>query len=460
MLRKCAVVAAFVTLLSACGGSSGVTERQVLVDYSSDEFASFIAQDSPRRIEITPGTTVVWKQTWTGEPHTVTGGGLSNKKLADSVSLLKLFNGYESLRAKNSTMVDPENAGDATMLDFFTELKHASPKASADAVVASYRAVRARYPDLPDSDHPPATLVTPFNDRMNEIANGVFDSFLYAHGQGDNDVAQNVGQRCFLKNGGPPEDVSQPCSAAQQRQPEFDGTYSFYNSGILPYEGPRGNTYRVRFSPKTKPGTYFFYCAIHGPNQLSEVVVRPKGTKVASAAAIARQGRKEATDAIAPMATTFRNATRTNKVKVQGRTLTGPFAGLPSAQEGSINEFVPRTLQVKVNQPITWHFVGADHTISFNVPPYLPIMTFASSGTVSFNAKVHDPAGGAPKPPDFGDNDKRVIDGGTYSGTGFWSSGVVGGDPPTSYTLRIAKKGTYNYACLIHPRMIGKVVVS
>lgn len=460
MLRKVAVVAAFVTLLSACGASTGTKERQVLVDYSSDEFASFIAQDSPRRIEITPGTTVVWKQTWTGEPHTVTGGSLSNKKLADSVSLLKLFTGYESLRAKNPRMIDPENAGDATMLDFFAALKHASPKSSADAVVASYRSVRARYRDLPDIDHPPATLVTPFNHRMDEIASGVFDSLLYAHGEGENDVAQNVGQRCFLKSGAPPEDKSQPCTADQQRQPEFDGTYTFYNSGILPYEGPRGNTYRVRFSPKTKPGTYFFYCAVHGPNQLSEVVVKPKGTKVPAASAVLRQGRQEATDAIAPMAKTFHTATRTNKVHADGRTLKGPFAGLPNPQEGSINEFVPRVLHVKANAPITWRVIGADHTISFNVPPYLPIMNFASNGTVSFNAKVHDPAGGAPKPPDFGDNDKRVIDGGTFSGNGFWSSGVVGGEPSTAYTLRIAKKGMYNYACLIHPRMIGKVVVS
>jgi plastocyanin len=52
------------------------------------------------------------------------------------------------------------------------------------------------------------------------------------------------------------------------------------------------------------------------------------------------------------------------------------------------------------------------------------------------------------------------IDGGTYDGTGFWSSGLFGAEPYAEYTLRISKPGTYPYACLIHPSMIGQVVVT
>jgi plastocyanin len=460
MIRRLAAVAAVVAVLGACSSGGGGGERQVLVDYSTDEFASFIAQDFPRKIEITPGQTVVWKQTWTGEPHTVTGGSTTNAKLASSVDLLKLFHGYDELRGDNPDMINPEDAGDATMADFFGTLKAAKPTSKRDEVVAAYKTVRKAHPELPDYDHPTSEPVSEFNSQMDDIAGGVFDGFPFA-GDDSGNIVQNVGQRCFLKSGAPPDNPKQACTNDQQRQPVFDGTYSFYNSGILPYEGPRGNTYRVKFSPKTKPGTYYFYCAIHGPNQLSEVVVKPAGSKVPSASSIAHQGRKAADEEIAPLRKTYRDAVKNGKVDIDGKKVSGPFAGLPSSTEGSINEFLPRTLHVKVNEPITWKIAGSDHTISFDVPPYLPIVEFKPDGTIQFNKKVRDQAGGAPAVPDEGDEGQpHKIDGGTYDGTGFWSSGVVGGDPYREYTLRISKKGTYNYACLIHPRMIGKVVVS
>jgi plastocyanin len=459
MRRMAVVVVSIVLVLGACGSGGGSSERQVLVDYSSDEFANFVAQDFPNKLEITPGQTVVWKQTWTGEPHTVTGGALVTAKLSKTKNLLQLFDGYTSLVSTNHDLIDPENAGDATMVDFFAALRHAKPAAKRDAVMAAWRGVQKEHPELPDIDHPPATPVSAMNDQVNQIADDAFNDLPSAHD--DSGVAQNVGQRCFLRTGAPPQETSQACTAAQQRQPVFDGKYSFYNSGVLPYQGPRGNTYRVKFAGTTKPGTYLFFCAVHGPQQTTEVVVRPKGTKVPSASAIARLGRKQANDVITPLAKTFRTTSRTGKLSWHGEKLSEPFAGLPSDIEASINEFVPRTIHAKVDQPITWNVIGADHTISFNVPPYLPIFNFRSDGKVVFNPKVDNPTGGAPTIPDAGDEGQpRKIDGGTYDGTGFWSSGTVGGDPARQYTLRISKPGTYNYACLVHPRMIGKVVVS
>jgi plastocyanin len=216
----------------------------------------------------------------------------------------------------------------------------------------------------------------------------------------------------------------------------------------------------MKIASTTKPGAYFFFCAVHGPDQQVEVDVVKPGTKIPSAAAVARDGRKEAEAVVKPLVHTFRDAEPDGKISYHGDKLTGPFAGLPSDIHGSINEFVPRTIKAKAGEPITWKLIG-EHTISFDVPAYLPILQFTRD-KIAYNPKVRDVGGGAPKVPEqHGEGDEpQKFDAGTYSGTGFWSSGLTSGDPYLEYTLRIAKPGTYPYACLVHPKMIGKVVVS
>jgi hypothetical protein len=62
------------------------------------------------------------------------------------------------------------------------------------------------------------------------------------------------------------------------------------------------------------------------------------------------------------------------------------------------------------------------------------------------------------------ENARLVVDGGTWDGAGFRSSGFpicLGGDcPPARFSLTFTKPGTYRYACLLHPAMIGTVVVT
>jgi plastocyanin len=460
MIRRCAVVGVTVALLGACGGGGSGGERQVLVDYSPDDVAAFVAKNFPDKVVVTPGQTIVFKQNWTGEPHTVTGGSGPSSVMAKSTTWFALFNGYDALRERNKSMLDPENSGDATFVDFASQLKAAKPARDRDKVLNAWRKLMKTNPELPDIDNPPAKPFSEVNSLIDDLVDGLFDGLSFASGD-NGDISQNVGQRCFLRTGAPPEQSDTPCSAAQQRQPDFDGTYSFYNSGILPYEGPSGNTYRMKIADRTKPGTYYFYCAVHGPGQSTEVKVVEPGTKVPSAAAVARDGRKAAERMLAPLQKSFRKAVRTNAVTVDGKKLTGPFAGLSSPIEASVNEFIPRTLRAKAGEPITWKVMGSDHTISFDVPPYLPIIQFGKT-KVRLNPKVRETAGGAPPvQPSSRENEQPTeIDGGTYDGTGFWSSGLLGGDPVREYTLRITKRGTYPYACLVHPKMIGKVVVS
>ena len=56
---------------------------------------------------------------------------------------------------------------------------------------------------------------------------------------------------------------------------------------------------------------------------------------------------------------------------------TGNLAGVDTPRDiaGSVTEFVPRTVKTKVHQKVTWRIVGDSHTVSFNVPKYLPEIT-------------------------------------------------------------------------------------
>src|SRR5439155_22763911 len=156
---------------------------------------------------------------------------------------------------------------------------------------------------------------------------------------------------------------------------------------------------------------------------------------------------------------TFRDP-RNAPIEIAGKNVRAPFAGLPAEVEGSINEFVPKTIHAKVGEKVTWKIVAADHSISFGVPNYFPIISFAKDGTISINPQVTTPAGGSPKIPEGKQGEVLRVDGGTYGGTGFFSSSVFGGDPYAEYSLRFSKPGTYRLACLIHPPMIGHVTVT
>jgi len=275
---------------------------------------------------------------------------------------------------------------------------------------------------------------------------------------------QNFAQPCYLKQGVPPKDTAKPCTKQQQKQPLFDGTSSFYSSGVIPYEGAQGNTFRVPLSKNIRPGKYTFFCAVHGPLQSTEVEVRGSGA-VPSQDEITREARKEIDEVAKSLDEVWRDANRgriTLSVAGKPQTVPAPFGGLisPKEEHAAIDAFVPDKFTVKAGAPITWKMMGSEHTISFDVPKYFPPVQFLKDGTVRLNPKLAPPAGGAPKPPEQQGQGIRKIDGGTYGGSGFWSSGLISSEPYLEYTLRISKPGTYRYACLLHPPMVGTVVVT
>ena len=450
----------------ACGGGSD--QRTVLVDYSSDEFASFLLFDFPKRVEVHPGDTLVVRQTFTGEPHTFTGG-IEPMKYVDALGpWIDFFEGFGELQGAGVPLPNPEEPGDATVADFAKAVKDAKPSAGRTKVIESMKALHAQDPKVPDLDNPPQQSFQDFAAYVDKVSDPKTDVPEAFTEQGV--IKQNGGQPCYLRTGVPPKDPSKGCANADQKQPAFDGKQTFYSSGIIRYQGPQGNIYRVPLADNIAPGRYTFFCLVHGPVQKTDIVVKPKEEKIPGQDAVDREARKEIDVLIEPLRKQFSEATKTGKLTIPGdekRTVSGPFAGLLGANHAAIDEFVPKRITAKAGQPITWKMMGAEHTISFDVPKYFPPVEFLKDGTVRFNPKLHPAAGGARQRPERsgeggggGGAGPAKFDGGTYDGTGFWSSGLLGSEPYLEYTMRITKPGTYRVACLIHPPMVGTVVVT
>jgi plastocyanin len=404
MRKLIAVGAGLLLAATACAGGGGAPTT-ILVDYSHDEFASFVAENFPREVSVHPGAELVFKQTWTGEPHTVTGGTLTDELM---------------------TLVEP------------------------------YILKSLRGEEIPDEAPKP---IAKLEEKL---------PMSYYEDEDSTDFNQSAAVPCYLEDEAPPTN-GEPCKPADREQPVFTGTQRYYNSGLIPYEGAQGNEYRVKLADDIAPGAYWFYCNVHGEFQSTKVVVKPSTQKVDSAAAVNRRAQQEIKASLDPVLRVYQRAAKDHELQLDPKDkdsiVKGDFAGLfdPGSDHWhSINEFVPRRMTVDAGDDITWNLFGF-HTISFGVPKYFPVLTFEKDGTVKRNPKLDPAAGGAKSQelPDFDPERHEPIrfDGGTYDGSGFWSSGAIGGDPYAEYTMKISKPGTYRYACLVHPPMVGSVVV-
>lgn len=399
MRRLSLPLVALMLAATACLGASA-SERTVRVDFSHDEFASYYWRFFPRSIEAHPGDTVVFDQEWTGEPHTVTLGTIVDRTLHELDRLGPEFNFAEA---------DPE----------------ADPEV-LERLQAAYDAATV---DIPGSE---------------------------SFGQ----IQQNWAQPCFLDEGPPPKDPDTPCTAAQQRERPFNGRQSFYSSGYIAPEGPWGNTFTMELSEDIAPGTYRLMCTIHLPFMTGSLVVKPTSERVPSQGEVNRQAREEIEALAAPLRRAY-EAARAGRAMTHEERIPLPMGGYHSGDEFTVGvaEFIPRVVQAKVGEPVTWTLVGA-HTVSFDVPRFVPIFFVDEDGTVRRNPVVDRAAGGSPDPPpvDFLKGPYE-IDGGTWDGAGFHSSGLLGSEPYSTYTLRVTKEGTFRFACLVHPRMVGSLVV-
>jgi plastocyanin len=213
----------------------------------------------------------------------------------------------------------------------------------------------------------------------------------------------------------------------------FDNS-AYISSGFI----TKGKTYSVRF---TRPGTYKYYCLVHQPEMIGEIIVIPAGMPLPQSATqyAAAASADLAADLQAGVA-----SIQTFPYAPGGTHLAAGIApGLPGSppSQSTVMRFLDDTntngsISVSVGTTVTWT------NESNNVPH-----------TVTFPALGQPPPAGPPDqvPP---------AGGSTYDGTALANSGVM--RPGTSYSLTFTKAGTYTYYCLFHDGptgMIGTVAV-
>ncbi len=104
--------------------------------------------------------------------------------------------------------------------------------------------------------------------------------------------------------------------------------------------------------------------------------------------------------------------------------------------------FGPSLITIHAGDTITWSMASHfEHTVTFlsGARPPAPVVP-EQGGQFRFNPMIFNPQGGR-----------------AYGGKGVASSGFL--EAKASYSLTFTKPGKYAYVCLLHPGMIGTVVV-
>lgn len=248
---------------------------------------------------------------------------------------------------------------------------------------------------------------------------------------------------------GQPSLVLNPRAAAPSGGRATNGS-AFRNSGLPPMEG-RPKPYRLKFN---RAGNFRYLCLVH-PGMAGAVKVVSKrravpGARVDKAAALSEATRH------------VRHARRLAGFKPDGeRVVAGHDRGAVS-----LFAFFPRDKSVKVGDTVEF---GIDsrteiHNVAFGPRAYRKrladgIITprpSASPGppALQLSPLIFLPSDPPPVlPPSTGTN----------HGNGFLNTGALDTDndspnPPSS-RITFTKAGTYQYECLIHPGMIGKINV-
>ena len=411
-------VLALAAVIAACGGSdgSGPQERTIRVDYSHDEFASYFLEYYPRKVTLRPGDTAVFKQTWTGEPHSVTMGTLVD-------DLVKVVDPYIERMKDGEPLPDEEpeevrEAGEALPWMFGEDLEDVNQLAAQPCYIGT--------------GEMPADVKQPCEERTLPAFKGTetyYNSgFIPYEGRGGNEFRV------------PLADDIEP------------GTYYFYCN----YHGSiMSGAINVVDRGASIPSQQEVNRQAREEIEQSAAPLRRELEKV-------KNGELEVPE---PEAGFLR---RSGHLRPGTNFFRGNLSGLYAEESfiGGINEFLPQDIEAEAGEKVTWINLGM-HTISFNVPRYFPIISVEDDGTVVYNPQIAPPAGGAPEPPPPFEGEEQSegppepvsIDAGTWDGEGFYSSGLIGADPFLEYSITFSRPGSYKYACLIHPPMTGTVVV-
>jgi plastocyanin len=246
---------------------------------------------------------------------------------------------------------------------------------------------------------------------------------------------------------GQPNLVINPAVAAPIGGNTYAGTGEL-SSGLPAPTGPP-KPFVVTF---TKAGTFTFNCLVHA-GMKGVVKVLAKGT-VPSVKA-------DRLKAIAQLKAGIAEAQRLRAVTPVHATVLAGHDG-----NGSVSwwRFFPQTLKVKAGTSVDFKISSKRevHTITIGPVPY------TSGIEETFTTPQANPAG----PPSIiisplaaypSDPPPLPAFTGANHGNGFINAGILsngGGGLPSNVKITFTKPGVYNYECVIHPKMDGKIIVT
>ena len=261
---------------------------------------------------------------------------------------------------------------------------------------------------------------------------------------GQNDAAGNP----FWFNN-QPTPILNPVAVAKSSVKTWNGS-KILNSGLPLAAKPKPFTLRFR-----RAGSFTYVCLVH-PGMKGTIRVVGTNRRIASPAAVAARRVAETRAYVAAAKRTVAKPAPTGAPTVQvGRT----------APSLAVYKMFPSTLTVNAGQTVTFTMAGQNrteaHTVTFgpenvrsNIEKnFIAPLTGAPAGTIGIA-----PQGAYPSdPPPLPSYD------GTNHGNGFINAGVIDNDPatpfPNSVQITFTKPGTYDYECVIHAHMDGRIVV-
>jgi plastocyanin len=263
----------------------------------------------------------------------------------------------------------------------------------------------------------------------------------------------NFGFNNRIIKGHPTVDYSPTKEAAKH------GTHKTYDGSRriltpIPFNaGPKPIT--IKF---TRAGTFRYFCDLH-PGENGVVRVLPKSEPIPSAKAykraLNRQIRRDRRIA---------NHIHNHRPKPVNTVNVG-YAGRHHVE---IFRYLPQTLRIKVGTTVRFQITPRSvesHTATTAGPHNPETSPNTTIGTIaaSFFAPKFDPRGVYPSEP-FGTIATLTK---SSHGEGFWNSGVLDNQnrgftkaTPTFNLVKFGQAGTYDFYCMVHPQMHGRVVVT
>jgi plastocyanin len=427
MKRVAAMMLLVAAVLPGCGDGGGSSsadgdERTVLVDFRHDEFAGAFLQYYPQNLKIRPGDTIEFRQAWTGEPHSVTFG----KIVDDFVEVFPLLQKYPTVEEARAGGESDETIEKAT---------------------ETYSKLSA------------------MTDGFEVTASGGLPCFV--DDLEDAPVVRDVETDEV--------DADAACPTKGRRQPAFTGRQALYNSGFIPYSGARGNNFTMPIADDATPGTYQYFCNYHFVFMGAEIEVVEAGADIPSQSEVSRQARdeieadaagaRERVEEANELETgdTIRETFETPEGE-QVNEIALPLSGRSTDEETPviINEFFPREITARIGEKLTWTIDGSLHTVSFNVPKYFPIFTVEDGGAVQWDPQAYEAVGWDLPFEPRGFSPENIepldLDAGRWDGKGgFHSSGAL--LPGDRFSVTFTRAGTYPFACVLHPQMVGTLTV-